>query len=361
MKYVLLNAINCYEKEKKCDLDGLKTIVQSIGNIIPGSIERKSLHNINANSIFLIGKLDWDNSSNDDYPLLSCLSTFVNKICTAQNAHAGLIMKQAWRLFSICVFTTVDERLVQAASLIESCIRLACVNYCTNGDISSCNDGMKLLFFQKKKDPKKNWPKKCIHNTFTLDSIFNNLSYHCKNCSVYDFPCDIYPCYDILNAILDDQSLLKPIFIRTENRNGNEYYWNRGQKILFLADSMEAKPFSLINNLSLLKPLSDAEFKKIKKTRNALAHGNFKMPNENAEPSSNIYNNEETIIQSVCDMLVIAYVFLHKLTFELYLENQTPCGPDIIVGKELIKYVCGISIYSDDEIKSFPSKEKIIE
>ena len=100
---------------------------------------------------------------------------------------------------------------------------------------------------------------------------------------------------------------------------------------------------------------------KIKKTRNALAHGNFKMPNENAEPSSNIYNNEETIIQSVCDMLVIAYVFLHKLTFELYLENQTPCGPDIIVGKELIKYVCGISIYSDDEIKSFPSKEKIIE
>ena len=154
MEYKLRSTISHFEKDPKCDLTALKTLIRNISDISPNSIERASIRNINSNSIFLIGKLDWDNNLSDEHPLMSCLSSFVNNMCSAQNAYAGLFLKQAWKLFSVCVYATIDERLVQAASLIDSCISLACINYCTNGDIHSCQEGLKLLFFQKfkKKD-----------------------------------------------------------------------------------------------------------------------------------------------------------------------------------------------------------------
>ena len=352
MKYEILSVIKNYEK--RLNFAELKLLIQNISNITPASIEKNSLRNINSNSIFLIGKLDWDNKSQNDYPLLSCLSNFVNKTCTSQNAHAGLILKQAWQLFSICVFSTIDERLVQAASLIESCIRLACINYCTNGNILSCNKGLKLLFFQKIRETKSYGEKD------NLDSIFEKLSLHCKNCSSFDLSQDVYPCYDVLHAILGKESLLRPFFISTKNRDVKSCYWVRGKKTWCLNDC-DLKPFSLNNNLGFPKPLREEEFEKIKKTRDALAHGNFKMPNEEVESSNNIYNNGETIIQRVCDMLIIAYIFLYRLTFDMFLEKQTSSGTTILVGKELIKYSCGISIYLDSEIKNYPSKERIPE
>lgn len=346
MKYKILSSL---KKQGYGDgISRLSELIERISSINPSAIEIKSLHNINSNSIFLIGKLDWNNND-ENKPLMSCLSDFVNSICTDSTAYAGSILQQAWKLFSICVFTTIDERFVQSASLIESCLRLACINYCTNGDIFYCNEGFKLLFFQNTK--KFNSRREEDIAKSSLSEVFESISQHCKNCECLDSNTDVYPCFDVLRSILGKGSLLKSIFIDSENKNLNWGWWKRGDLNCFLKEN--GNKVFLIKNLSNIQRLNSKDFEIIEKTRNALAHGNFKMPNEDDD----IYNKEETIIKRICDMLVSVYMFMYRLT--TFKGEFVDVGDEekYLIGKDLIKYICDISTYLDSEIKFYPSKK----
>ena len=358
MKRNVLKSLECHNND--VDFTELEKFVDELSKIKPASIERDSIYKIDSNSIFQIDKLNWKNITVTSSSLMLCLSDFVERICTNPKAYAGRYLIQAWRLFSVCLFAVLDERLVQASSLIDSCIRLGAFSYCTNGCTGHCYEGMNLLIFQKSSNEKfihSNSKKK--NSLSSLSDIYESLSKNCEKCSSLDMDNTVFPCYDALKHILDPKSLLFPLFIKPSKVFLlNSSYWYKVSS-LYLSDESKSKSFS-ISVIPDCKPLKESELEVIQKTRNALAHGNFKTTHEIYDIKNDIYNNDEIIIQRICEMLVYAYVFLYRLTYSLYIKKTTNNRKEIITGEDLIKHICEISMYKNPELHTYPTKNKIV-
>lgn len=324
------------------------------------SDELEIIDKINLNSMFFINSLDW--SSDAKTELQSKLNSFIAK--ATEYSKNGEIMLQSWRVFSIALYTMAQGNLVQAASLLDTCLKLACFNYVTDGNTKNCQNGM-ILFFTQKKKPSKDRVDNQENTNYTFSDVIHKLCDFPKDCakldgkdvSSEDKSSDVgwFPCYSVLENMRSglsreffknavgyfadkvksdyDKHKIEHFKLPLNCPENVNVYWkacNAGKdKCLKLKDNNGlwlhiCKPCNL--NYDDSDPLGELE-KNVRKSRNALAHGNLKQfdANEKGQKDkarNHFYHDREYIISCCSKLFVDVYSFLKFLTRDLYFEED---------------------------------------
>lgn len=242
---------------------------------------------IKVNSIYFIARLEW---ANPQTQVMKILNKFISSAIADSSTITCTSMLQSWRVFAVGLCALAQDNLVQAVTLLETCFRLACFNYITNGDVTNCftflNLDNKLLNLNNKsqKNSKLCDTVKCMKMDDKHDSESNEYW---------------FPCYPVLKKICSDKKI--------------ENFFS---KIIEYHPNFRGVTFSKMSNC-------------IRDCRNALAHGNLKQ----GEKWDLRYNDLNSLVRDLSNMIIDIYFLLKVLTSEVYSID----GNVIKVGMELYK------------------------
>lgn len=233
---------------------------------------------IKVNSIYFIARLEW---ANPQTQVMKILNNFISSAIADSSTITCTSMLQSWRVFAVGLCALAQDNLVQAVTLLETCFRLACFNYITNGDVNNCStlNLDKLLVNSKLCNPDK-----CRKMDDKKGSESNEY---------------LFPCYPVLAKICSDENIKNFFSIVIDNH-----------------PNLRGVTFSKMSNHIIV-------------CRNALAHGNLKQGTAWALR----YNNLNLLVRDLSNMIIDTYFLLKVLTSEVYSID----GNVIKVGMELYK------------------------
>ena len=313
-------------------------------------IDYPMILNVESNSVFFIEAMNWDNQDENGFEFN--LKAFIHDL--AGECVNYEIMSQSWRLFSVITYLLVQGRRVQATSLMDSCFRLAIINYAFDGDLENCQSGLNLL-----------WQVPGNGNyTASLEEYYNELSLvlKCDECLKQDKEHkNKYPCYDVLHYtpqtifshFLQYWFSEKTLFyVKDLNTIRDSYFLNSKKQSWkgMIEIDKDKKKYCFNDNYPVFSKgclRKSKTLEEITKIRNVLAHGNFKEPKD---PDGKIYNESMALIdERICSSFRLLFDYLLFLTKDAYVEHDGK----IITGRHLFFAFHELDNYEDKSVSIF--------